>query len=311
MKNLDQLRIFHAAAQSRSFTRAAQAVHLTQPGISKHIRQIEEEIGLPLFDRLGKKVALTQAGEVLFQASQEIMASIATAELRIEELKGMHGGKLVLGASFALGNYVLPGFLAEFRKLYPLVELTLEISLSEKIAARILANELDVGLVSYRSPDQRLSVTKFMTDELIVIVPPGHPWAKKSRVKPQDLMGETFIVPAKGAATRGVIEERLKNLGIVLTNVLDFGNIDGVKRAVEVGLGVAIQSKSMMQREIEAGILVGVRLTGMDAMLDSFYICRKDKHLSTATKAFLTLLQNGSQSVVHEDHPHSSASVQR
>ena len=112
MRDLDQLRIFHAVAQSRSFTRAAEAVHLTQPGISKHIRQMEEELRVPLFDRLGKKVALTQAGELLFQASQEIMTSIAAAELKIEELKGMRGGKLVLGASFAIGNYILPGILA-------------------------------------------------------------------------------------------------------------------------------------------------------------------------------------------------------
>jgi DNA-binding transcriptional LysR family regulator len=126
MRDLDQLRIFHAVAQSRSFTRAAEAVHLTQPGISKHIRQMEEELRVSLFDRLGKKVALTQAGEILFQASQEIMASIAAAELKIEELKGMRGGKLILGASFAIGNYMLPGVLAEFRKRYPLVELTVD-----------------------------------------------------------------------------------------------------------------------------------------------------------------------------------------
>src|SRR5271167_5106182 len=140
MINLNQLRIFQAVAQARSFTRAADAVHLTQPGVSKHIKQMEEYFGIPLFDRLGKKVALTQAGEMLLAATEEIMASIAAAEQRIEELKGLHGGKLVLGASFPIGIYFLPVILAAFRKQHAAVDLTLDISLGERIVAKILAN---------------------------------------------------------------------------------------------------------------------------------------------------------------------------
>ncbi len=291
MINLGQLRIFQAVAQARSFTRAADVVHLTQPGVSKHIKQMEEYYGIPLFDRLGKKVALTQAGEILFEATQGIMVSITTAEQRIEELKGLHGGKLVLGASFSIGIYVLPGVLAAFRKQYPAVEVTLDISLSDKIVAKILANKLDLGLVSREAHDRRLASREFMTEELIAIAPANHPWANKKRVKPQQLQGETFIVAAKGAGTRAVVEERLKAKDIVLKNVVDFGNTEGVKRAVEVGLGVSIQSQSVVQREISAGSLTGVSLAGMDAKLANFYICRKDKHLSHAAQAFLALLQ--------------------
>ena len=112
----------------------------------------------------------------------------------------------------------------------------LDFSFSDRIVARVLTNELDVGLISYESHDEKLSATKFMTDELIVIIPPDHRWAKRNRIRPQDLINETFIVAAKGAGTRKVIEERLKDQGIELKKVLDFGNIDGVKRAVEVGL---------------------------------------------------------------------------
>ena len=122
MINLDQLRIFQAVAEARSFTRAAELVHLTQPGISKHIKQMEQYYGVPLFDRLGKKVALTQAGEILAEATQQIMDSITAAEQRIDDLKGLHGGKLALGASFDLGIYLLPGILAAFRDRYPLPE---------------------------------------------------------------------------------------------------------------------------------------------------------------------------------------------
>jgi len=291
MLNLNQLRIFQAVAETRSFTRAADVVHLTQPGISKHIKQMEEHYGAPLFDRLGKRVALTQAGEILFEAIQQIMVSLSAAEQRIEELKGLRGGKLVLGASFPLGIYVLPAILAAFRKQHPAVEATVDISLSEKIVAKILANKLDLGLVSSEPRDPRLFAREFMTDELIAIAPSDHRWANKKRIRPQELLGETFIVAAQGAGTRAVVEERLKEMGIVLKNVIDFGNIEGVKRAVEAGLGVSVQSKSVVQREISAGSLTGVALSGIDARLAHFCIRRKDKHPSNATKAFVTLLQ--------------------
>jgi DNA-binding transcriptional LysR family regulator len=294
MINLDRLRIFQAVAETRSFTRAAEVVHLTQPGISKHIRQMEEYYGTLLFDRLGKKVALTHAGEILAEATQEIMASVTAAEQRIEELKGLRGGRLVIGASFALGIYLLPGVLAAFRKRYPAVEVTVDISLSAKIMAKILANKLDLGLVNQDTHDPRLHARQFMTDDLFVIIPRHHRWAKKKRIRPQELLGETFIVAARGAGVRAVIEERLKEKGIVLTNVVDFGNVEGVKRAVEAGLGVSIQPQSVVQRELSAGSLTGVSLAGLDAKLGRFYICRKDKHLSNAAKAFLALLQTPS-----------------
>jgi len=291
MINLDRLRIFRAVAEARSFTRAAEVVHLTQPGISKHIKQMEEYYGIPLFDRLGKKVALTQAGEILSEATEEIMASATAAEQRIEELKGLHGGKLVLGASFALGIYVLPGVLAAFRKRYPAVEVTVDISLSAKIMAKILANKLELGLVSQEAHDPRLFAKQFMTDELIVVVPSNHPWANRKRIRPQELMRETFIMAARGAGVRAAVEERLKQKGIVLTNVIDFGNVEGVKRAVEAGLGISIQPRSVVQREISAGSLTGVSLAGLDDIEWATGVGRRDKHLSNAAKAFLAMLR--------------------
>lgn len=292
MDNLNQLRVFRAVAESKSFTRAAEMVHLTQPGISKHIKQMEEYFGVHLFDRMGKKVALTRAGEILLEATLEIMASIATAEQHIEDLKGLRGGDLVLGASFPIGIYVLPGILAAFRKKYPAVEVTLDISLSQKIVAKILANKLELGLASRATHDPRLVATEFMSDKLIAIAPRKHRWSNKKQIKPHELLGETFVVAARGAGTRAIVEERLRDKGIVLTKVVDFGNTEGVKRAVEAGLGVSIQSHCVVQREIAAGSLTGVSLSGIDTRLPYFSVCRKGKHLSKAAQAFLDLLGN-------------------
>ena len=278
--------------ETRSFTRAAEVVHLTQPGISKHIKQMEEYYGVPLFDRLGKKVALTQAGEILLEATQEIMASITAAEQRIEDLKGLRGGKLVLGASFPVGIYFLPSVLAAFRKQHPAVEVTLDISLGERIVARILANKLDLGMVSREVHDPRLVCKEFMKDELIAIAPRNHRWARKKQIKPKELLEETFVEAARGAGIRAVVEERLRDEGVVLTNVLDFGNLEGAKRAVEVGLGVSIQPQSVVQREISAGSLLGVGVAGMNVEFAHFYVHRKDKHLSSAANAFLGLVKS-------------------
>ena len=293
MINLDQLRIFQAVAQSRSFTRAAALVHLTQPGISKHIKQMEEYFAVRLFDRSGKKVSLTEPGKILFEATQEIMATIDAAERRIEDLKGLRGGRLRLGSSFPVGVYLLPKVLAEFRRRYPAVEVTLEIALSERIEAKLLANELDLGLVTFDARDPRLVSKAFMTDELIAIVPRNHRWATKRRIKPQDLPAETFIVAAQGAGTRAVVEERLKAQGIVLPHVLDFGNLEGVKHAVEAGLGVSIQAKTVVQRELAAGSLHAIKLAGMDATINFYYARRKNAHLSHAAQALVALLPEG------------------
>jgi DNA-binding transcriptional LysR family regulator len=290
MIDLDQLRIFQAVAQTRSFTRAAEIVHLTQPGISKHIRQMEEYYGVPLFDRLGRKVALTQAGEILFEATQEIMALAGAAEERIQELAGMRAGRLRLGASFPIGVYILPGVLAAFRKSYPDVELTLNISTSEEIEAEVLANKLDIGLVSGEVHDPRLLVKQFMTDELVVIAPHDHKWTAKGRVKAEELISETFIWAAPGAGIRAVVEERLKAKGLALHRVIDFVNLEGVKHAVEAGLGISIQPRMILQREMAAGSLKALRLADMDSEVAYLYVYRKKRHVSAAAKAFLELL---------------------
>jgi DNA-binding transcriptional LysR family regulator len=170
------------------------------------------------------------------------------------------------------------------------VEVKLEISVSETIETKLLANELDLGLLSHVTRDSRLLAKVFMTDELVVIVPGIRKWATKRRIRPQDLAGETFIVAARGAGTRTVVEERLNALGIVLPHVLEFGNLEGVKHAVEAGLGVSIQARSVVQREIAGGSLQAIRLAGMKATIDFFYACRKGAHLSNAAKALVELL---------------------
>ena len=299
MINLDQLRVFQAVAQTGSFTRAADVVHLTQPGISKHIKQMEESFGTPLFDRSGRKATLTEAGAILFEATQGIMAIIDVAEQRIEDLKGLRGGRLRLGTSFPIGVYLLPPVLAQFRKKYPGIEVTLDITVSGMIGPKVLASEIDLGLASYEPRDSRLVARAFMTDELVAIIPRDHKLAHKRGITPQELTEDTFIVAAPGAGTRTLLEERLRDQGIVLQKVLDFGNLEGVKHAVEAGLGISIQARSVVQREVASGSLRALKLVGIDATIPFFYVYRKNTHLSHAANALIEMLPSTPVSTHH------------
>jgi len=299
MIHLDHLRVFQAVAETGSFTRAADVVHLTQPGISKHIKQMEESFGTPLFDRSGRKATLTEAGAILFEATQGVMAIIDVAEQRIEDLKGLRGGRLRLGTSFPIGVYLLPRVLAQFRRKYPAIEVTLNITVSGMIGPKVLASEIDLGLASYEPRDSRLVTQAFMTDELVAIFPRDHKLAHKRHITPQQLTEDTFIVAAPGGGTRTLLEERLRDHGIVLQKVLDFGNLEGVKHAVEAGLGISIQARSVVEREIASGSMRAVKLAGIDATIPFFYVCRKNAHLSHAANALIEMLPSTPASTHH------------
>lgn len=292
MTNLNQLRIFHSVASLLSFTRAADAMHLTQPGISKHVRQIEEHYGTRLFERRGRTIALTPAGEVLFEATQEMTSCIEKANKRIKELEGV-APKLSLGATFTAGLYIVPGRLAAFRKQRPEIETTLEILLAKDIEAKVLDSSFDIGLVGHEVTNRKLSATEFFTDELVAIASAQHKWASlKRKIRPEEFVHEQFITTAVGSGTRSVIEDRLRQNGVKLTKVSDFGNMEGVKKAVEAGLGVSILSKSVIQRELSIGLLRMFRLAGTNMSRSFFLIHRKEKYLSEAANAFLEHLSS-------------------
>lgn len=290
MIDLDRLVIFRAVAQARSFTRAAALVHLTQPGISKHIKHMEEYLGVPLFDRLGRKIVLTQAGEILLEATEEVFALAEAAEQRIRDLSSMRAGRIRVAASFPIAIYILPQVVAAFRKAYPAVSLKLQMSTSADIQAEVLANRADVGLISSEVHDPRFLAKQFRSDDLVVIVPRHHRWASTRRIKAEDLVSETFIVAARGAGVRSIIEERLRAKGLALEKVLNFVNAEGVKHAVEAGLGISVQPRSIVQREIAAGSLRALALADIDASIRYFFVYLRKKHLSAADEAFLSVL---------------------
>lgn len=288
--NLNQLRVFHVAAKAQSFTRAAEALFLTQPGISKYIKELEEYYGTRLFERMGKKVFLTQAGEILYEKTETIFNIIGQVKVEIDELQGLNRGILNIGASITMGVYILPEVLGRFRLMHPKIDLRLEIALNRQIAEMLLDNSIDFGFLGAPLHDDRLIATPFFQDELVLIVPGNHEWAQREKIDPPDLMSCPFIFSGRGSGTRAVIEARLDNIGITLKDTMEFGHTEAVKKAVEAGLGVSIVSKATVSREQRLGALKTLNISEIDLQRTFYFAHRKEKYLSNLDKTFLQFI---------------------
>ncbi len=288
--NMNQLRVFHAVATLQSFTRASEKLCLTQPGISKHIRQLEEWFGIRLFDRLGKKVPPTQAGEILFEATKTIFKIIDDAKARIDDLKGMTGGKLTIGASFTAGTYIVPGILGRFNQMYPGVVILLDISLSQRIAEKVISNELDIGFIGAPYEDERLITRKLRQDTLVLIVPKDHQWKNRKSIRVAELADQPFILSKKGSGTRTVIEKQVENAGVKIKKKIEFGNTEAVKKAVAAGIGISIISESAIMNELTAGLIKTVNISDCVLKRTFYFIYHKDKFRTNASKALINLL---------------------
>lgn len=285
-----RLWVFRAVARHLNFSRAADELHLSQPAVSKHIRQLETELGVQLFQRLGNRVELTEAGRLLADYAQRV--SMLTEEVRrvIEELKGLQRGHLRIGASTTPGLYMLPEMLARFQKKYPAIEATLTITNSADITRRVLSSEIDLGFVGAPVESPGLQVRPFAEDEIVLIVPAGHALARQRTFAPGLLARETLITREAGSGTRQIVESHLVSLGISPRRALEMSGCEAVKRATGAGLGVAFVSRRAVALEV-AHRLVGVpEIPELRIARQLYLIARKDARHSAAALAFLAMV---------------------
>jgi len=288
--NLDKLRIFHVVASRNSFSRASEDLCLTQPGISKHVKHLEDYYGLRLFDRLGKKVVLTQAGDILYESTQKIFRLIDDATEKIGDLKAMAGGKITVGASFTAGVYIIPELLGRFNQMYPDVEILLDIAFSRSIAEKVIANELDIGFIGAPYDDERLITKTLCDDRLVIIIPKDHQWKSRKSIKLAELADQPFIFAQEGSGTRTVIENLLRNADVKLRKKIDFGNTEAVKKAVAAGIGVSILSEFSIKSEVADGRIKTVRLSDYTLNRTFYFTCHKGKYKTNITRALINLI---------------------
>ncbi len=256
MLDIHQCEIFVQVAELKSFSKAAQRMYLTQPTVSQHIYALENYLGTRLFDRLGKEVALTRAGEVLYGYAKQITALRGKAQQAVDLFLGKKSGHLVLGASTIPGEYILPQQLGKFKTLYPAIRITLRIGDTEKIMEELLSRKIELGIVGAKLANPRVQFTSFVEDELILAVPRGHRWWKRASIALHELYDEPFIMREAGSGTRISMEKLLHERGITADNlniIAEVGSTTAVKQAIKARLGISLISARAVEEELGLG----------------------------------------------------------
>jgi DNA-binding transcriptional LysR family regulator len=294
-----QLEVFLAVARAGSFRRAAERVHLSQPALSQHVSALEQGLGARLFDRKGRAVTLTEAGQILHDHALRVFAALTGAREAIAELGGIGRGSLVVGASTTPGIYLLPAVIGGFEREHPAVSVHLQIANSRVIEERIRANELDLGVVGGHGlgPGEECLAAGVL-DELVFIVPPGHPWAARRRLEPSRIGQERFLTREEGSATRAVTEQALQHARVKIGRTMELGHTEAIKQAVMAGLGVAFVSVYTVRGELETGRLHRVRLRGL-AIKRHFHVIHNEARTLTArARAFVAAVQQCDQRAI-------------
>lgn len=287
---LRQLKVFESVARLGSFTRAAEELHLSQPAVSMQVKQLEESVGLPLFEQLGKKIYLTDAGKEMHHYSREIGQKLQEAENVLEEMRGLQRGKLVI-SMVSNANYFIPRLLSVFCQRFPGIAVNLDVANREKLLKQLADNEMDLGIMG-QPPEEADSVAEpFLDNPLVVIAPPSHPLAKEKRISVEKLGGETFLLREKGSGTRIAMERIFTQRGIAPPQGMEMSTTEAVKQAVAAGMGLAVVSLHTVGLELETGRLAVLDVEDFPILRHWYVVYRKDKRLSGVAQAFHDFLQ--------------------
>jgi DNA-binding transcriptional LysR family regulator len=261
---LNQLRVFREVARQGHVTRAAEALFVSQPAVSRCLKDLERQVGIALLEPVGRRMLVTQAGRLLLEHAERVLTEIEVAERTLAGLKDGETGRLVLGASSTPGTYLLPEVLGEFRRAHPRVEVALEIADTRNVVARVLDGGLDLGLVGEAEFSSGIAVEELHRDALVLIISPRHPLAGKTYIQLADLRNETFILRGKGSSTREILERALSAQKFQPRSVLELGTTEAVKKAVSAGLGISFVSEFAIELECVADTLVSRSLGSLE-----------------------------------------------
>ena len=284
--DISQLEVFLSVAQEKSFSRAAEALHRTQPAVSQAVRRLEGELGEPLFDRSSKDGTLTAAGKVLFDFAQQMMNLRHHAHTAIRELRDLHRGKLTLSANEYTVMGLLP-LIPTFRARHPHIKIEVKRSLASRIPSEILGRDAEIGVVTFKPSDASISSIPVTTDELALIVAPDHPLAGREIISVKELGAETFIAHNVPSPYRERVIKTFEKHRTPLNISMEMPTLEAIKRMVEDRMGVALVPRLTAQTEIERGLLAGLTVKEMRLERKLHLIYRKGATLSHAAKAFL------------------------
>lgn len=277
-------------AQKGSYSLTAEALYITQPAVSIHIKALEEFFGVALVEKVAKKFVLTEAGHALYQYAEKIFKLLNETERTLKEFNLLERGSIHLGASSNIGVYMLPSILGEFKTKFPKIHVDVSIGTTRVIEQKILNYEVDIGIVEAQIFSSEVFLEHWKDERLVLITSPKHPWAALKKVTPDQVKEGQFLVGESGSGTGYVISQKLPSLAADFKEYLRLGSTEGVKRAVEENLGVSIVGESTVSREIEMGILSRVEIVRIELIKELNIVFRKEKLLTPAHKEFIKFI---------------------
>ncbi len=288
---MDQaLMVFVMVAEKKNFTRAAEALHMTQPAVSQHIRLLEQKMGTSLLERNNKAVEMNKAGMIVYHHAKEIIHQYGQMERLLEDLMGKAGGDLAIGASYTFGEYCLPHIIAKLKRLYPLIKPKITIANSKRIGRWVDQRELDIGIIDGCQPEQG-TAEEFDEDQLVVVAAADHSLTGSKKLNWADLLEEVWILREATSGTRESTGRLFSEQSFNPAGVLEFGSTQVIKESVQAGLGISLLSQHTIGKELAAHTLKVLDVVGMPFVRKFAYITPLSRFRTKATEVFIELLK--------------------
>ena len=288
---IESFKVFCDLAETESFTRAAQINNVTQSAVSQQISSLERQFKSLLIERSKKKFRLTREGQVLYEYSKQINQTYDSMFNRLQEIKDIISGTIRVATIYSVGLHDLPPYLKKFLKLFPTVNVHVEYRRANQVYEDVLGNVVDLGLVAYPTRDPKLDIIALRKDTLVLICHPHHPLARLKSVKLAQLAGQKFVSFEPDIPTRKAIDRILRDHNVKVETVMEFDNIETVKRAVEIEAGISIVPRGTITQEVAKQTLAEVKIEGREFYRPLAAIYKKNKVLSPAMKQFLAMLK--------------------
>jgi DNA-binding transcriptional LysR family regulator len=289
---LDQFRILKAIALEGSFKKAAQSLYISQPAVSFQIQTLEKQLNVPLFNRTNRKVILTEEGQTILIYANRILSLCDEACRAMQDLQNLQGGTLIVGASQTTGTYLMPRLIGLFRQKYPQVSVQLQVHSTRRISWGVANGQINLAVIGGEVPlelKNTLQVTAYAEDELALILPKSHPFSKFTSIQKEDLYRLRFIALDKQSTIRKVIDKVLHKNGIDSTRFkieMELNSVEAIKNAVQSGLGASFVSVSAISKELELGILQGVKIEDITIKRMLSIIVNPSRYTSKASEKF-------------------------
>lgn len=294
MLDLWQLHIFCKVVELRSFSKAAEAVHLSQPTVSSHIKDLEDHFAIQLIDRLSRQVFPTKAGELLYDYANRLLSLRDKAETAMAEFTGKIRGHIAIGGSTIPAGYILPRVIGQFSNTYPDVRVSLIVGDTSEILAKTAAGRIELSLVGAMSKEKSLDQTELISDDMVLVIPGHHRWSRRQRIKLAELIKEPFIIREEGSGTLKSIEQALdkKKLAVTDLNVVAvMGSTEAVRQAIMSNAGVSILSTIAVAEACRSGRLKTLKIEGLQLNRSFYLTTHRQRSLSPLSRAFIEFLK--------------------